>query len=250
MSDIAAVVLTRNEERNIGACLNSLAWADERVIFDQFSTDGTIAVAQAHGATVLQHPFVHFAAQRNAALEQVALDWVFFVDADERATPELASEVRQVVEGPQVGWWVPRHNYIFGKCIRHGGWYPDYQMRLLRRGRAFYDPARPVHEVGVLDGEAGFLRCTLTHYNYTTVAQFLRKQRQYAGYDAQMRYKQGARTRPRSYLGQPSREFWWRYISLRGYRDGARGLLLAALMARYVWNRCRLIARIQAQGAG
>jgi glycosyltransferase involved in cell wall biosynthesis len=248
VNEIAAIVLTRNEGHNIGACLDSLDWADERVVFDQFSTDDTVAIARTRGATVQQHPFENFAAQRNAALAQSTRGWVFFVDADERATPELGDEIRRAVYAPRVGWWVPRHNYIFGKCIRHGGWYPDYQMRLLRRGRAHYDPARPVHEVGVLDGEAGYLQCALTHYNYSTLGQFFRKQGQYAEYDARMQVEKGDRTRFRSYLGQPTREFWRRFISLQGYRDGAHGLLLAVLMARYAWNRCRLVARIQSRG--
>jgi (heptosyl)LPS beta-1,4-glucosyltransferase len=250
LSSIAAVVLTRNEERNIGACLDSLAWADERVIFDQYSTDGTVDIARAHGATVLQHPFLNFAAQRNAAIEQVSHEWIFFVDADERATPELGVEIRDAVRGAPVGWWVPRDNYIFGKCIRHGGWHPDYQMRLLRRGRAHYDPARPVHEVGVLDGDAGYLSSPLTHFNYTAVSQFIRKQGQYAEYDARTRYEEGARTRRLSYIGQPAREFWRRYVSLQGYRDGPHGLLLAGLMAQYAWTRCRLISRLQADQVG
>src|SRR5512137_2942993 len=125
MAKLAAIVLTKNEERHIGDCLDSLAWAERRVVFDSFSTDRTCEIARAHGAEVIQHPFSDYAAQRNAAMQSVEADWIFFVDADERATPELAQEIMQFVAGTLplsqtegtgrgadiVGWHVPRHNY-------------------------------------------------------------------------------------------------------------------------------------------
>ena len=154
MTQLAAVVLTKNEEQHIGSCLASLAWADRRVVFDSFSTDRTCEIAREHGAEVLQHPFSDYASQRNAALQAIDAEWIFFVDADERATPKLAEEITQIVadslslsqmEGEPgkgldvVGWYVPRHNYIFGKLTRGAGYWPDYQMRLLKRGNARYD---------------------------------------------------------------------------------------------------------------
>ena len=112
--DLVAVVLTKDEERHIGACLDSLAWADERVVFDSFSSDGTVEIARATGARVISHAFENFAAQRNAALEAVEATWILFVDADERVTPALADEVRQAIglsdEQARAGWWIPRHN--------------------------------------------------------------------------------------------------------------------------------------------
>jgi glycosyltransferase involved in cell wall biosynthesis len=97
MTKLAAIVLTKNEEKHIGACLDSLAWADRRVVIDSFSTDRTCDIAREHGAEVIQHPFSDYAAQRNAAIDAVDTDWIFFVDADERATPELAEEIRGIV---------------------------------------------------------------------------------------------------------------------------------------------------------
>ena len=128
---LTVIILTKNEERNIADCLASVQWADEVVVFDAFSQDRTVEMAREAGATVFQHPFQNFAQQRNAALDAVDSDWVFFVDADERATPELAAEIRRAIQDEsRSGWWVPRHNYIFGRVIRHAGWYPDYQLRL------------------------------------------------------------------------------------------------------------------------
>lgn len=237
---LAAIVLTRNEERHIGECLDSLAWAGERVVFDDFSTDATPEIATERGARVLRHRMQSFAAQRNAALEAVDADWVLFVDADERSTPALAGEVRRVIGyvGSQArdGWWIPRHNYMIGHCMRGGGWYPDYQLRLLRRGRARYDPTRPVHEVVMLQGQAGYLENPLIHYNYDTVAQFREKMGRYTAYEAQILRQQGVQARPWTYVSMPLREFWRRFVRLGGYRDHVYGLLFCGLMAWYTFE--------------
>jgi glycosyltransferase involved in cell wall biosynthesis len=231
---LAVVVLTKNEERHIGDCLASLAWAERRVVFDALSTDGTVERARAAGAEVLQHPFRNFAAQRNAALEAVDADWIFFVDADERAEPGLGEEIQRVIQGQdRVGWWVPRHNVILGHVMRGGGWYPDHQLRLLRRGRAEYDPVREVHEIVLLDGAAGYLEHHLTHYNYDSLAQFRHKQRRYADLQVRVLQQQGVRVRPWTPISMPVREFWRRFVSLRGYRDGLYGVLLCGLVAYY-----------------
>lgn len=233
---LVAIVLTKNEERNIVACLESLRWADELVVLDSLSTDRTVRLAEEAGARVLTRPFDHYAAQRNAALEAVDAEWVFFVDADERATPALADEVREKIASaaPQVaGYWVPRENHIVGRVMRGGGWHPDYQLRLLRRGRARYDPARPVHEVVLLDGEAGYLQHPLIHYNYDTWGEFHAKQRRYAELEALALYCQGVRPLPHRYVTQPWREFRRRYFALAGYRDGWHGLRLSLYMAWY-----------------
>jgi (heptosyl)LPS beta-1,4-glucosyltransferase len=232
---VAAVVLALDEEANLGDCLHSVNWADRVcVLVDPRTTDRTAEVAREMGALVKEHEFCDFASQRNAALDAFEADWVFFIDADERCTPELAAEIRMAVQHPaEVGWWVPRRNYIWGRWIRYAGWYPDYQLRLLRCGWARYDPAREVHEVVLLDGPDGHLDNPLEHYNYATVAQFLRKQDYYAHYEARILIGRGIRPRPHSLLLQPVREFTRRYFTLHGYRDGLHGLLLCVLMAYY-----------------
>jgi hypothetical protein len=230
---IAAIVLTLNEEENIEDCLASLAWADWRVVFDSFSTDRTVELAQQAGAEVIQHPFQNYAQQRNAALDRVEAEWIFFVDADERATPELAAEVQSVTAGDQeeVAWWVPRHNYIFGRLTLGAGWYPDYQLRLVRRGHARWE--RPVHEVAVVDGPEGYLKHPLIHYNYADLADFIARQEKYTDYDAGILLEQGVRPRFYTPYSQAARHFWWRFITLRGARDGLHGLRLSLLMAYY-----------------
>jgi glycosyltransferase involved in cell wall biosynthesis len=245
-----AIILTYNEAAHITACIESVAFADAVLVMDSGSTDDTVTLARAAGAEVLTRPFDDYAGQRNAALADVAgrADWVLFVDADERVTPALAAEVRGVLEREgYAGWQIPRHNYIFGKLTLGAGWYPDYQTRLLRVGRAHYDPTRKVHEVVVLDGELGTLAEPMTHYNYHSVAQFHAKQRRYSAYDARILYEQGIRPKPQNYVLQPLRHFRWRFLTLKGYRDGLHGLHLSALMAWYEFRKYWLLRGLWAK---
>lgn len=236
---LAAVVLTKNEERHISECLSVLDWADDRVVFDDHSTDDTVEIAQAAGARVIQHALVDFGSQRNAALAAVEAEWVLFVDADERVTPELAKEVQDVIgyegEAARAGWWIPRHNYMVGHRMRGGGWWPDFQLRLLRRTRARYDPDHPVHEVVLLDGDAGYLENSLIHYNYDSVGQFRTKMGRYTHFEADILREKGVRVRPWTYVTMPLREFWRRFVILRGYRDHVYGLLFCGLMSWYTF---------------
>ncbi len=243
MTKLAGVIITLNEEKHIKACIDSLRFTDEVIVFDSFSTDRTVELARRAGAQVLQHRFENYGAQRNASLQAIDVDWIFFIDADERATPELAAEIRDKLERPERGWWVPRHNYIFGKLTLGAGWYPDYQLRLLHRDSAHYDPHRPVHEEVILDGEAGYLEHPLIHYNYDTLAQFIAKQEKYTDFEAGIRIDAGLRPRPWTYLTGPARHFWWRFVTLNGWRDRFHGLRLSLLMAYYEYQTWRRVGQ-------
>jgi (heptosyl)LPS beta-1,4-glucosyltransferase len=241
---LTAIILTRNEAQHIAECIESLRWADSILVFDSFSDDDTVKIAENAGAKVIQHKFENYTLQRNAALEAVSAEWVFFVDADERSSPEQAVEIRTCMQDDRYeGYWVPRHNYIFGKLTRHTGWYPDYQMRLLRRSKAHYDVTRDVHELVVLDGEAGHLKTPLIHFNYRDLAQFIRKQERYTDYAARDLFRQQVRVKPQNYILQPLRHFIWRYITLKGYRDGLHGLWLSLLMAWYEFQKYVRLSR-------
>lgn len=238
--ELVAIILTLDEAAHIQACIESLSWVDRVLVFDSFSSDDTVPLARAAGAEVSQHPFANFAQQRNAALAAVETDWVFFVDADERGTRALAEEIGRVIaERAEVGWYVPRHNYIFGRLTRGGGWYPDYQLRLFRHGRVHY--RRPVHEVAEVAGEIGTLQNALLHYNYRDVAHFHEVQRRYTRSEATILQEQGTRPRPYTAYTQPLRHFWWRFFQLKGYQDGFHGLRLSSYMAYYEWVKYRLL---------
>lgn len=252
MARVSAVVLTKNEEKHITPCLESVrAFCDEMLVLDWESTDRTLNLARQLGARVELHPFENFASQRNAAIDLVRADWILYIDADERATPAFGLELRDRIERSEtafeagqegaIGFWVPRRNIILGKWMRHTGWSPDYQPRVLRKGCGHWDPAREVHELLLWDGPVGHMTEPLTHYNYETLAQFRAKQERYTRYEASILYQSGTRARARGLIGQPLREFWRRYVTLEGWKDGGHGLVLSALMGYYAFRRQKLL---------
>ena len=243
-ASILACVLTRNEARHVQACLATVAWAGGRLVVDCGSTDTTVPLARKAGADVVTRAWDGWAGQRNVAVQEAAqrgYRWIFFVDADERVPDDLRAEVLRVVEASDradaqgdvspVGFWVPRRNVIVGKWIRHAGWDPDYQLRLFRTDRGRYDPARPVHELVILNGPAAYLAARLVHLNYDTWGQFWAKQRRYAATEAGARHQRGQRIRAHNFVLQPWREFWRRYVTLEGWRSGMHGLALSVGMA-------------------
>ncbi|MFN8524986.1 MAG: glycosyltransferase family 2 protein [Chloroflexota bacterium] len=248
---VSAVIIARDEERFIGECINSAGWADETLlVLDDATTDTTGEVAERLGARVVRAPWRGFPGQRNLGLWEAHGDWVLFVDADERVTPELAVEVRRTVfaDAPEVGYWIPRRNLICGQWVRYAGWYPDRQLRLLKRSAARYDESVDVHEVATLDGPAGTLAEHLVHINYENLAEFRAKQRQYALLEARARYARGERARPRSLVIQPLKEFRRRYVTLEGRRQGMLGLRLSLEMALAAYWTARDMRRLQVGG--
>jgi len=241
---LAVIVPTLNEEHNILECLASLAWAEHRVVFDCFSNDRTVDLACEAGAQVLQHPFEDYAQFHNAAMARVEAEWILFVDADERVTAELAAEVERVIaaEEEEVLWWVPRHNYIFGHLTQGAGWYPDYQARLLKRDYVHWK--RPVHEIAVANGPEGYLENPLIHYNYDNLRDFVTRQQRYTDYDAQILLAEGVRPRFYTPYSQAVRQFWWRFVTLKGTQDGFHGLRLSLLMAYYEAVKYRKLERL------
>lgn len=233
---LSAVVLTRDEERHLPDCLASLRWADEVLVLDSGSRDGTLDVARAAGARVESHPWVNYSVQRQRALDLATHPWLFFVDADERVPTPLAAELRAVLAagGPEVGWWVPRRNFFpGGREVRHSGWSPDYQLRLLRRDAAHYEPTEAVHEVARLAGLSGHLREPLIHLNYERWGEFFRKQAAFARHEAATWHAAGQRARPHNLILQPLRAFHRRYVIWQGWRDGWLGLWLSLVMAGF-----------------
>ena len=200
--------------------------------------------------SVVVRQFEDWASQRNAALSHCGTDWTLFVDADESVSPDTLSRrdslsVLENDHGQEDGFWIPRVNLICGRWVRHGGWYPDHQLRLLRRERTRYDPERPVHEVVLFEGESRYLTQPLMHYNYRSLSEIFSKQATYAPYDA-VRLKEQGEVRPRSLLGGPVREFCRRYIQLGGAFDGPIGIMLALILAGYEL-RVRLLALAQSR---
>jgi glycosyltransferase involved in cell wall biosynthesis len=231
---VSAVIIARDEADFIEGCLASVAWADERlVVLDSATTDRTAALAEAMGARVVERPWVSFQHQRNVALGLARCGWVLFVDGDERVPPSLAREVRARLHEvrDERGFWIPRRNVIAGVWVKHAGWWPDRQLRLLHRTSARYDERGRDHEVAELDGPAGTLSEPLLHLNYETFAELRAKQASYAVLEARTLWEQGVRAKPRNLLLQPVREFRRRTVELGGMRHGMFGVRLGLEMA-------------------
>jgi GT2 family glycosyltransferase len=238
---LTVIVLTKDEERDLPDCLASVdGLAEAVVVLDSGSRDQTIAIARRFTPHVYVRMFTGYASQRNAALALAETPWVLFLDADERLTEAGRAELRAVLadaaERPDdapVGYAFPRHNDFFGRVLRGGGWWPDYQLRLLRRDLARYDAHHEVHEIVVISGALARLREPLLHRNYDSWDEFRAKQRDYAAYHADDLARRGIRPRPWTYATMPVREFRRRFVTLGGWHDGGLGFALATAMAWY-----------------
>lgn len=241
------MVLVLNEGHRIATCLERLQWADRIVVVDAFSTDDTVLIAEKFGAEVIQKQWVNFADQRNFALQNIEADWVVFVDADEIVPDDLAREICNAISGrPRfAAYWIPRKNNIFGHEMLGAGWYPDYQLRVIKRGCAKFDLARPVHEVAIVDGDCGRLIAHLVHEGPTSISEFRTHQNKYVELQAEGLDMRGVRARKHSPISQAIKEWFRRMITWKGYRDGQYGLLTACLMAEHEFKVYKKLAELQ-----
>ena len=184
---VSVLICTKNEERNLSACLESVSWADDVVVLDSYSEDQTINIARQMGARVVQRKFTNFSAHKNWALDNLDFvhHWILIVDADERVSPALAREIAAAVAVPGniCGFYLARQNFFCGKWIRHGGWYPDYNLRLLKLGRGRYEP-RIVHEHVLLDGPLSYLKNPLIHHDYKGIERYFERHNVYSSLEA------------------------------------------------------------------
>jgi glycosyltransferase involved in cell wall biosynthesis len=236
---LSVVVVTLNEEERIRACLESVAWADEVIVVDAESHDKTAAIARELTDHVFVRPWPGFAAQKNFAIDQAHGEWILSLDADEVVSPALREEIAAelAAAGGHEGYSVPRRNVFWDRWVRHGGLYPDWQLRLFRRGRGRF-VARAVHESVAVDGSVGRLRGHLEHRSYLDVADFLERTDRYTTLAAEEWLAGGRGTRPFADLVvRPLGRFFGMYVWRGGFLDGWRGFLLAVLYGYYVFMR-------------
>ncbi len=248
---ISAVIITLNEEENVRAACESVAWADEIVVVDSESTDATRELARACGATVIVNKWPGFAAQKQFATDAAANDWVFSLDADERVSNELRTSIEAVRKKDEAnladGYRVPRRTFYLGKWIRGGGWYPDYQLRLFNRRRGSWGD-RLIHESFKLESGArvATLSGDLLHYTVRDAAQHQQMiEQRYAPLGAQQMFREGKRTSSlRMAVAGPS-AFARSFILKGGWRDGAAGWTIARFAARHASLKHRLLFDLQ-----
>jgi glycosyltransferase involved in cell wall biosynthesis len=234
---LSAIIITKNEAGNIGACLDSVAFCDERIVVDSGSTDDTLRVAQDRGARTAFHNFEGFGRQFNHALSLALGDWVLSVDADERVSPALAAQIQQALHDCEVdGYEMPRMSTFCGRTMRHSGWYPDYVLRLFRRGRARWTDDL-VHPRPVCDGPVTRLSEPLIHFPVRRIEDALSRMDRYSTASAEMIFAKGRRVWFVSGIGRGLFAFLRTYVLRAGFLDGREGFLLAVLNAEGTYYR-------------
>jgi glycosyltransferase involved in cell wall biosynthesis len=237
MPVLSAIIITKNEAANIADCLDSLAFCDERVVVDSGSDDDTVRIAEGRGARVSFHAFAGFGRQFNQALSLAQGDWVLSVDADERISPALAAEIQKAVrEGTFDGYEMPRSSSFCGRVMRHSGWYPDYVLRLWKRGRARWTDDL-VHPRPVCDGPVTRLSEPLIHFPVRKIDDALSRMDRYSTASAEMLFAQGRRVWFATGILRGAYAFFRTYVLRAGFLDGREGFLLAVLNAEGTYYR-------------
>jgi glycosyltransferase involved in cell wall biosynthesis len=229
---ISAVIITKNESKYIKMCLESLKFAGEIIIIDDFSSDKTIDIARDFTDKIYQRHLDNFAAQRNFGIEKAKGEWILSLDGDEVVSEELAEELSLINKNTNIiqkGFYVPFRQYFFGKEIKYGGWHPDYHMRFFRKGWGRWE--KPVHEELVIKGKTGRLEGHLIHYLYENISEFINKINFYTSKDVEEGNVDGNILK--TFLAPP-KVFLYRYIFRQGFRDGRYGLIIALFMSFYV----------------
>ncbi len=264
---ITVIIPTLNEELHIERAVKSSLPLGPVFVVDSLSTDATRHVAESAGATVVEHPWKGYAEQKNWALDNLPIDtsWVFLLDADEVVTPYLREALVEATTKDPDAWYVPRYNIFLGKPLKHVWWYPDYQLRLFRIGRARYEDRR-VHEHMVVSGTSGYLDIPLIHENIKGLTAFIERHQRYAALEArEIRGNLNAQADHRSVASRkqqvtaaarsivdraarrrfikekvwykmpyrPAIRFLWLYLGRRGFLDGRHGLVYAGLIGAY-----------------
>ena len=231
---VSVVILTRNEAKNIERCLRSVQWADEIVVVDAESTDGTPEIAKKFGARVIIHPWEGGGKQADFAISQAKGDWILMVDADEEVSPQLSEAIPKVTssEQPFVAYQVLRIERLLGRWLKHGGFYPHYELRLFKRGHVRHEP-RPVHRKAYADGPVGRLNEPLLHYAAEDFAEWWLRNLKRARVEAEWDFINGKRFSPIAVLGA-FWKFFRRFFLKAGFLDGWAGFFACAERAFYI----------------
>lgn len=232
---LSIVISAYNEEKKIEDSLRSSSFADEIIFVDNTSLDKTVEIAKKYTSKIFVRPNNFMLnVNKNFGFSKAKGDWILSLDSDERVSPELAREIKDKIGNSGVaGYWIPRKNIIFGKWIKHTGWYPDYQLRLFKNAKGRF-AEKHVHEMIEITGETKKLTNPMIHYNYDNVSQFLQKMSIiYAPNEAENLIKKGIKVSLKDGISFPTEEFLKRFFAQEGYKDGLHGLVLSLLMAFY-----------------
>jgi glycosyltransferase involved in cell wall biosynthesis len=248
---ITAVVITLNEEQNIAAALESLAWADEIIVVDSESADRTVEIARQFTDKVFIRPWPGYSAQKNFAAQASSHDWIFSLDADERVSKELAGEIEFLKRCAQTGpsaFEMPRLTWYLGRWIKHSGWYPDYKTRLYDR-RVSEWRGDYVHESVEVQGKVARLKGNILHYTVRDASEHHLRIDRYTTLAAKQSFASGRRASLASLLFSPLATFMRSYVLKLGFLDGLPGLAIARFAAHYAFLKNLKLWEMQT-GAG
>ena len=241
---ISALVLTRNEEEMIEDCLKQLEFADEIVILDQNSVDDTLKIAKKYTDKIYKSGENDFAKNRNTLKDLARGEWLLYVDADERLPKDLQEEIKRSIKKKEfAAYYIPRKNYVLGKWVKHGGWWPDYTPRLFAKSKLEKWEGK-VHESPQVSGKIGYLKTPIIHLSARTMSQMFSKSITWAKIEADLFLKHSNRqVSIASILKLSAFEFIRRYIFKMGFLDGVVGLiegiyqsLHQAMVMTYLWE--------------
>ncbi|KIM09187.1 MAG: hypothetical protein KU28_00655 [Sulfurovum sp. PC08-66] len=227
MHKLSAVLISYNEEKHIAKALASLSFADEIVVVDNGSTDGTVEIAQSMGAKVIHHEWMGYGKQRQIAVSHASYDWIVTIDCDEQISPQLATSMQKELENPRYFVYrIANLNKFFGKYIRRAGMYPDYHMRFFHKGHATYND-KAVHEALVTQEVVGTLEGDILHDAYESIEQFIAKQNRYSTLNKRHNMVKA--------ILNPYWTFFKIYFLRLGFLEGWRGFVIAKIYAQYTF---------------
>jgi glycosyltransferase involved in cell wall biosynthesis len=238
MEKLTAIIPTKNEEHNIEAVLQSVAFADEIMVVDSFSTDKTVELAGKYTDFILQREYQYSASQKNWAIPQASNPWILLVDADERITPELALEIRRVLESgtDKSAFWIYRRNYFMGKPVKFSGWQNDCVIRLFKRDACRYED-KHVHAEIKTQGKIGKLKNRMEHHTYKDLKTYLAKIDQYTTWSAYDRIHKIKKVTLFHLAVKPLYRFFNHYILRMGVLDGKTGFVISVFSGYSVFLR-------------
>jgi len=226
---LSVALITKNEEKNIRECLQSVAFATQIVVVDSGSTDNTLVLAEQFGCEIYREGWQGFGAQKQLAIDRCTQPWILVLDADERIPPETAEVIKKIATAPQMkaaGFSFPRKNYFQGKWIRHAGWWPDRVVRLFRKGAGKMTKAA-VHEAVEVRGEVATLQVPIEHHTESDLSKILQKIDRYSTLGAREAFAAGKRSSPQGAFFRAALTLMQNYVFRGGFLDGRQGLTLA-----------------------
>jgi len=242
---VSVILVVKNEELNLEDALQSVEGFSEIIVIDDFSTDKTLSIARKYTTNIFQIKWQGYSRQKQTGIDKASMPWVLVLDADERVTRALADEISSIVGNAEFNaYYIPRKNFFLGRWIRHGGWWPDYTLRLFRKESARMEQ-REVHEKIIAACKTGYCKNPLEHYTYRQISEYIKKMDIYSTLAAKELHKNGTLSRIRQLVLNPPFTFFRMYLLQQGFRDGFYGFTLAVLYSFYTFLKYLKLREIQ-----